>query len=246
MHEGELLREALLQARGRNSKRMSKEPRAPKCKQTRDLVRLALNDGLTQADIARMCRTQQPRVSRWKSGESLATEDEVRELKRLYGHRLRRASFKLYQREMPKEAPSFLKVEGKILLRERFAAFRKDTHSSRADTSALRITVQNQAGGAFVLAEEATRQPAPPSRGSTTPDEVDFGHRHAMWQLDSFCECDLEHLLSKVDKMAVEAQNRASDYYSFKGLVRLPFLLREALLNHGQRLPGIEEVLLKE
>jgi transcriptional regulator with XRE-family HTH domain len=51
-----------------------------KFKQTKQLVRLALNDGWTQKSIADKCRTQQSIVSAWARGEKQGTEAQLASL----------------------------------------------------------------------------------------------------------------------------------------------------------------------
>lgn len=73
-------------------------------KETRTLVRLALDDGMTQTEIARICRTQQSTVSAWANGERKAWEKQVEPLLARYGRQLRRSSERVYLVEGPAEA----------------------------------------------------------------------------------------------------------------------------------------------
>ncbi|HFB3674153.1 TPA: hypothetical protein WNR78_001983, partial [Neisseria gonorrhoeae] len=85
-------------------------------KQTRELVRLALNNGWTQTEIAKTCRTQQSVVSAWSKGEKLGTEQQLKPLLDLFGYKLRRNTFKLYWRKNAETSKiEFIKVEGKII-----------------------------------------------------------------------------------------------------------------------------------
>lgn len=71
------------------------QPRS-KYRHTRALLALAVADGLTQAEIARLCRVSQPIVSGWVNGKGLAFTHQVAELVRRYGHRLNRGAYRLY------------------------------------------------------------------------------------------------------------------------------------------------------
>lgn len=72
------------------------KPKRKKYKYTRELVRIATHDGMTQQEIARLCRVEQSVVSGWLNGKSLAHEQQVVELKRRYGARLNRTTSRIY------------------------------------------------------------------------------------------------------------------------------------------------------
>lgn len=71
-------------------------PSRQKFKWTKELVNIALNDGMTQEEIARVCRTTQSVVSSWKNGKSKAKEQQLAELLRRYGARLNRTTARVY------------------------------------------------------------------------------------------------------------------------------------------------------
>lgn len=72
------------------------KPSRQKFKWTKELVHIALNDGMTQEEISKVCRTQQSVVSSWKNGKNKATEQQLAELLRRYGARLNRTTAKVY------------------------------------------------------------------------------------------------------------------------------------------------------
>ena len=74
----------------------AEKSKSPKFKWTKELVNIALNDGMTQEDIARVCRTQQSVVSSWKNGKNKATEHQLADLLRRYGARLNRTTARIY------------------------------------------------------------------------------------------------------------------------------------------------------
>lgn len=226
---------------------MTKKSKSIKHKfpQTKELVRIALNDGMTQSEIARMCRTQQSQVSKWKSGERLATRDQVRELVKLYGDKLRRVPFKLYQtRGNPGEFEQFARVEGKLILREKFLARFDPQENSHGNVSALRISVHHQKDEVFVVAVENTCAPVPgPGLRHQVPTITD---RHASWFLngtleEAIKERNIDELLNWVNSLG-----RSKTIEIFPGLFQLPFLVAEALLNHGFKLKGIVEFKVPE
>lgn len=78
-----------------------KAPKESKFKHTRELVRIALNEGMTQSDIARVCRTQQSVVSHWADGSSKARQSQVAPLIQRFGHKLNRSTSRVYYVEDP-------------------------------------------------------------------------------------------------------------------------------------------------
>lgn len=72
------------------------KPKRPKFKWTKELVNIALNDGMTQEQIGRVCRVEQSVVSAWKNGKYKATEQQLAELLRRYGARLNRTTARVY------------------------------------------------------------------------------------------------------------------------------------------------------
>jgi transcriptional regulator with XRE-family HTH domain len=72
------------------------KPKKKRFKYTRELVRIALDNGMTQTEIATLCRVQQSQVSAWSRGESKAFEHQVAELKKRYGNRLNRTTSRVY------------------------------------------------------------------------------------------------------------------------------------------------------
>lgn len=70
-------------------------PSRKKYKYTQQLVKIAL-DELTQDEVAKLCRVSQSIVSGWLHGRSRAYEHQLTELRRRFGHRLHRATFRVY------------------------------------------------------------------------------------------------------------------------------------------------------
>lgn len=68
----------------------------PKFKFTRELVRIAQNEGMTQVDIAKLCRTQQSVVSHWLDGSSKAKQAQIAPLLQRFGHKLNRTTSRVY------------------------------------------------------------------------------------------------------------------------------------------------------
>ncbi|MGB3225945.1 MAG: helix-turn-helix transcriptional regulator [Desulforhopalus sp.] len=99
---------------------------------TRDLVRLALNDGWTQDEIATKCRTQQSVVSGWKNGSKPATEQILKPLLDIYGYKLRRKTFRVYwSLDNEINQKTFYRVEGKVILAQAFYDPRRDSRGKQ-------------------------------------------------------------------------------------------------------------------
>lgn len=84
-----------------------------KYRQTRELIRIAQEDGMTQEEIARACRVQQSVVSNWAHGKGKAYGDQIKPLVARYGARLQRTSSKIYLLETT-PAPSLRWEETEI------------------------------------------------------------------------------------------------------------------------------------
>ena len=212
--------------------------------QTKELIRIAINQGRSQTEIARLCRVQQGQVSKWLNGRALADRAQVQVLLQEYGDLLFRVPFKLYQTAAtPEEPRRYVRVEGKLILREKFRGANQDEA-----TSTLRVSVHRQSTNQFVLAIEWTTAPYPGRNNSarTMPLITD---RLAAWFLDG----PLERSIGVVGlgKLRELAQNLASgeNIKKFPSLKQLPYLITEALLNHGvqpDQLDGLVQYKLPE
>lgn len=92
-----------------------------KYRYTKQLVRIAIENGYTNADIAvkaGLSKTSISMVSRWRNGESLATERQMRSLINEFGHHLkRRMEHLLCFIDDENGEQKFFHLEGDILLK---------------------------------------------------------------------------------------------------------------------------------
>src|SRR5690606_11052484 len=110
-----------------DSEKTGKNAKKKPFRWTKELVRLARNENWTQKEIADRCRTQQSIVSAWSKGTKLGTEDQLRPLLEVFGHKLRRMTFKVYWSFDPETKEKvFYRVEGKIILSLLFCNPRRD------------------------------------------------------------------------------------------------------------------------
>ena len=120
-------------------------------KQTKQLIKLALNDGWTQVDIGKACRVTQPVISSWKKGSSLAKEHQIQTLLEQYGHILRRKTFKVYWViDEDTQECSYAKVEGKVVFSYILREMSHPGHyGSKPLGPAVKIIVHYQGAGNF-------------------------------------------------------------------------------------------------
>jgi hypothetical protein len=126
-----------------------KQPSKP-FKQTKELMKLATNDGWTQAEIAKSCRVpvSQPIVSAWKKGTALAKEHQLTTLLERYGHILRRKTFKVYWVvDKDTQQNSYVKVKGKVI----FSYSLRKIEYSKPGSPCLKIVVHHQGDEKFRL-----------------------------------------------------------------------------------------------
>lgn len=212
-----------------------------KFKATKELILLAMNEGMTQAEIARLCRVGQPQVSKWKKGAAKAQEHQLSELLEQFGHLLMRAPFKLYEMAATEtSARRYIRVEGKILLKEVFIGT-YDGPPSNKNPSAVRVTVHDQGAGSFVFLLERTDAAFAPMRGQSPSRGIRITDRHAVWEVCQVERQSMADLQVHIDELARSCASAKHWQHNYQGLRRLPFLLREALLNRGYVLEGIVE-----
>lgn len=75
---------------------MSEPRRKTKYKYTRELVKIAINEGLSQVEIAKLCRTTQSVVSGWFRGDGKASAQQIQPLVERFGARLNRTTSRVY------------------------------------------------------------------------------------------------------------------------------------------------------
>ncbi|MES2644333.1 MAG: hypothetical protein V4850_32910 [Myxococcota bacterium] len=107
---------------------------SPKFKHTRELVRLALDDGMTQDEIRLLCRVQQSVVSGWATGKSKARESVLEPLLKRYAHRLNRTTSRFYLVQEEPTPPWEETAEARLIARltedaEAYAAERLDAEA---------------------------------------------------------------------------------------------------------------------
>lgn len=202
-----------------------------KFKQTKQLVRLALNDGWSQTEIANKCRSHQSVVSKWSTGEVLATEKQLQPFLELYGHKLRRNSFRVYWNIDPEtQQKSYFKVEGKVILSQAFYDARRVKHQIVKKIPMMKLVIHHQGNSKFRIVAQSRLT----FRHSNY--ELESSVEDAIWGADVSDQFELTQLLKWIDEYA---ESTLKEYPSDANT--LPFIARQALLHHGFSIDGIVE-----
>ena len=214
-----------------NSDTQHKSTKKP-FKWTRDLVRLALHDSWTQQEIADKCRTQQSVVSSWNKGTKLATEQQLMPLLDIYGYKLRRNTFKIYwSLNTETNEKIFYRVEGKVILSLPF----HDPRRSAGGKLIKKVPVHK-----LVIHHQGKEQFRAVIQGrlkfKQTNEELECSIVDGIWNSEISEPMSLPQLVEFVDRYVEEKlKTFPSD------ATTLPFLIRQALLNHGIPINGIVE-----
>jgi hypothetical protein len=229
------------------------KPRKPKYKYTRELVKIAIADGMSQTEIAALCRTQQSVVHGWAKGKSLAFEHQVIELKKRYAARLNRATSRVY---LVGTSPlKMVAVEGPIVLRYSFVRPEEDPRGK----AWLRIpigrwVVHRHGRGRFVLVE-LSRRPLDEERRARWAQELRRVSRSGYWEEWVDCADDAARWIARIDdptdagglmtRCDEHVRDPARMHNPHDELV-LPFLVRKMLVEQGFDVPDLERMMATE
>lgn len=164
-----------------------------KFKQTKQLVRLALNDGWTQNEIKDACRVQQSVVSAWSKGTKHATEELLKPLLEQYGNKLRRNSFRVYWSIDPNtQVKTFYKVEGKVVLNQAFSYTKVSSNYKDKKIPTQKLVIHHQGTNKFrIIFQMRLKTERGFDLESTTAESV--------WNSTITEQADLEKLLKFID-----------------------------------------------
>jgi transcriptional regulator with XRE-family HTH domain len=202
-----------------------------KYKQTKQLISLALNDGWSQTEIADACRTQQSVVSDWKSGSKQGTEQQLKLLLEQYGNKLRRNSFRVYwciDAETNKK--TFHKVEGKVVLSQVFYDARRVGPKLKKKIPQYKLVIHHQGSKKFRIVSQGRLN------FEQSSNELESTVDDAIWNSSISNQFELSELLLVIDNYA---EKKLAKYPSDANT--LPFIARQALLNHGFDIEGVVE-----
>lgn len=190
---------------------------------TKELIRLALSDGWTQQEIAEKCRTQQSIVSAWKKGSKLGTEQQLLPLLNIYGHKLRRNTFKMYWNvDSDTEEKIFYRVEGKIIFSQAFCDARRSSGKILKKIPIYKLVVHHQGKDQFLPILQNR------IKFIHTNEELENSVQDVVWASIILDKMNSKELIEFADLYAKEQLiNYPSDANA------LPFLIRQALMNYG-------------
>lgn len=245
-------------------------------KQTRELIKLALNNGYTQTKIAKLCRTQQSIVSAWSKGEKLGAEQQLKPLLDLFGHKLRRNSFKLYWFKDPETAEiQFMRVEGQVI----FNLVIGNNDNYKTFIPKHKLIIHYQGGdNVFLIFQNKCKHYDDKNLDSVTWESMFFDKKniidvvvffdnlnqvyikldklrnylreHNVYDVSSLDEEGKEWYDNTVKTILHESNLNIQEYLNlWENLIKnfphyvesLPFLIRQALLNHGLQVKNIIE-----
>ena len=206
-------------------------------KQTRELVRLALNNGWTQTEIAKTCRTHQSVVSAWSKGEKLGTEQQLKPLLDLFGYKLRRNTFKLYWRKNKETSKiEFIKVEGKVIFS---IILEKGDLDNKKFLPAYKFVIHHQGNQKIYMILKRKIRYSHDKRLESATWRTIINESIEINDLLRF----FDNLSSKIiEDFNIRNEMLRSNKLDFWGKFAfefpeytqsLPFLFRQALLNHG-------------
>ena len=204
----------------------------PIFKWTRQLIQLALNDGWTRKEIANKCRTQPAIVNDWQKGIKHATEAQVQPLLQLYEHKIKKEPFRVYWSIHPEtREKQYYKVEGKIIFSQVFYSTLHEGEKASQKTPLYKLVVHYQGKGQFRLISQ--------SRMAFRKNhaKAENGNENAIWNSVILEPMDTTKLLRTLDKFLEEFLSREFSGDAFA----LPFLIRQALLNHGFSVADVKE-----
>lgn len=209
-------------SKGKNAK---KKP----FKLTRQLIRLSLNDGWTQREIAEKCRVQQSIVSAWSKGAKCATEAQLLPLLEIYGHKLRRNTFRVYWAlDSNTQAKTFFRVEGKVVFAEVVFKLKESSGKATQKIPEMKLIIHHQGADRFRSVVQRRLILDSPNKLTLSSAE------DAVWSSEVSDQRSCAELIDWLDGYA----NSLSEKYPHIGLT-LPFLLRQALINHGFPVGGV-------
>lgn len=203
-----------------------------KFKQTKALVKLALNDDWTQRTIAEKCRTQQSIVSAWARGEKQGTESQLAPLLEQYGNKLRRKSFQVYYHLDSEHKFSFYRVEGKIIFSYTFV--KEEKNYKRIKRIPIeKIIVHEQGKGIFRIVHQYR-----PSIESEQNKLLECPQESGCWFSVVKERMETNQVLQAIE---VILEKKRKDECWRNEQYTLPFLIRKAMLENGYHIEGIEE-----
>ncbi len=225
---------------------MNKDTNKIKCKDTKKLVRIATEHGMTGKEIALKAGLKggsTAQVSRWRNGESLATERQMRFFINEFGEQLRRKSEHLLTVEQD-NGLAFIKLTGDLIVKHviRGPIFT----NKKANIAICRFLIFRQHNQFYFVYQNR--------KGFDTEGYINndilkvishCDNEDANWvSKDKPSLLSLEQLLQSVDKAASMLKDGSliKQYSSDFSGQELQFCIRRYLMREGFSLPDIIDI----
>ena len=223
----------------------AKNPRK-KFKLTKQLIKIALADGMKQTEIANICRVTQSYVSDWNKGTKLGYEHNLKPLIDKYGHQLRKVTSQLYQvrkseqeikleEERGIEEPfpiKYVLVEGRLILREKFINPQRDSQGriKRKDAQAI-LSVHEQGDNKFrcVIQKLISFKP-----NNSHPAHHEVNANFLAEITEPLGLNELVQFVRKYRDETLENESYLVNYFT------VDYLLLNALIMNGYQVKGVE------
>lgn len=221
---------------------------------TKRLVNIAIENGYTNKDIAKVSRLSKnsiAQVSKWKHGESLAKETQMAYLIKEFGHLLKRQTEHLFyifdEKPETENDLQFFTVSGEKLLSHKLV--KTVFVNARAINFSLFRIIVLYVNDSFQLIIQVRRglQKIQPNNQYRFHDIKELAHSNiedAMWYvIANYDKLSLDELLNQVDKFAdkLEQQQLCPDIQPTEG-INLKFNVRQVLLKNGFKPLNITEL----
>lgn len=209
--------------------KVSKNKSKKEFKQTKELMKIAKDNGWNQIKIAKKCRSHQSIVSDWFKGTKKATEAQLKPLLEEFGYLLRRNTFRLYQNVTEEGKLDYFKVEGRIIFN--YVIYDKvTTKINYRDVDKYdeieKIIVHFQGNSKFIL----IRQMRMTDDKNQTLMKSHPSYNDTLWRSQ----------ISIIEEMDVLIKAVLDCTKDLNKKVEMKFLLIEALLNHGFEVDNIK------
>lgn len=204
---------------------MDKAKSKKKFRKTKALIKIALENGWTQNQIAKKCRTHQSIVSDWANGQKYATIQQIKPLLEAFGNQLERKTSKVYYSFSEKDGYKYFKIEGPIIFAHTLRSL-VQIDKIKKIIPELRILIHDQ-NNSFILIFQ-TR---------VFKSEYNFiENEKANWNSQINEHNSIEELISRVEAFSTKISNNYK-----QDSIALPYLIRESLSQHGYKVEDIVE-----
>lgn len=222
-----------------------------KCRDTKRLIKIAIENGMTNQEIAikaGLSKNSVAQVSRWRNGEALATERQMRFFIKEFGDQLRRKSEHLLSVEIDGKH-HFIKITGELILKHTARA-PVNTERKQVHVATHRVLIFQKNTHFYVVLQ--TRK----GLGSRCYIDEELlnkiahcDNEDANWISDRIPKLySQDQTINLIDSLAIMLAERrfvANCDFEFLGQ-ELRYCLRRYLMKEGYTLPDVIDISSKE